>query len=52
MVYEPTLNEPEFFGSEVTCDLAVLKARSDVIMDNRRSDKLADVKGKVYAWIC
>ena len=48
LVYEPTLDEPEFFGSEVTHDLADFKVRSSVIAANRWSDELADVANKVY----
>lgn len=47
-VYEPTLNTPEFFGSEVTHDLEAFKAGCDVIVVNRWSDELADVADKVY----
>ena len=48
VVYEPTLHEPEFFHSKVVNDLAAFKAQSDVIVANRWSDDLADVKEKVY----
>ena len=48
LVYEPTLGEPEFFGSEVTHDLASFQERCDVIVANRWSDELADVSEKVY----
>lgn len=48
IVYEPTLNAPEFFGSEVTHDLAKFKAECDVIVANRWSDDLFDVVDKVY----
>lgn len=48
VVYEPTLDEPEFFGSEVTHDLAGFKERCDLIVANRWSDDLADVSDKVY----
>ena len=48
LVYEPTLDAPEFFGSEVTHDLASFKERAGVIVANRWSDELADVVGKVY----
>lgn len=48
LVYEPTLDAPEFFGSEVTHDLASFKERAGVIVANRWSDELADVAGKVY----
>lgn len=48
LVYEPTLNAPEFFGSEVTHDLEAFKAGCNVIVANRWSDELADVADKVY----
>ncbi|RYN12149.1 UDP-glucose dehydrogenase [Bifidobacterium animalis subsp. animalis] len=49
LVYEPTLDEPEFFGSEVIHDLADFKERSDIIVANRwNEENLADVAGKVY----
>ena len=47
-VYEPTLDAPEFFGSEVTHELEAFKAGCDVIVANRWSDELADVVDKVY----
>ena len=49
VVYEPTLDAPEFFGSEVTHDLDKFKAKCDVIVANRWSDDLADVADKVYS---
>ena len=48
VVYEPTLDDEEFFGSEVTHDLGDFKAECDVIIANRWNDELADVKDKVY----
>lgn len=48
VVYEPTLDAPEFFGSEVTHDLEAFKAGCDVIVANRWSDELTDVADKVY----
>lgn len=48
VVYEPTLDASEFFGSEVTRDLASFKSRCDLIVANRWSEELADVAGKVY----
>ena len=48
VVYEPTLDAPEFFGSEVTHDLEAFKAGCDVIVANRWSDELADVADKVF----
>ncbi|MDR8524412.1 nucleotide sugar dehydrogenase [Shewanella fidelis] len=48
VVFEPVLNEPDFFNSRVIEDLAEFKAMSDVIVSNRMVDELADVAGKVY----
>lgn len=48
VVYEPTLDDSEFFGSEVTHDLAEFKRRCDVIIANRWSEELFDVSDKVY----
>ena len=48
IVYEPELNEPEFFHSRVESDLTAFKAHSDVIIANRISDQLEDVKSKVF----
>lgn len=48
VVYEPTLDAGDFFGSEVTHDLEDFKSRCDVIVANRWSDELADVSAKVY----
>ena len=48
MVYESTLDAPEFFGSEVTHDLLRFKAQCDAIVANRWSDDLTDVADKVY----
>ena len=48
VVYEPTLDAPEFFGSKVTHDLEAFKAGCDVIVANRWSDELVDVADKVY----
>ena len=48
LVYEPSLNAPDFFGSEVTHDLDSFKQRADVIVANRWNSELADVKDKVY----
>ena len=48
VVYEPTLDAPDFFGSEVTHDLENFKVRCGVIVANRWSDDLQDVADKVY----
>ena len=48
IVYEPTLDAADFFGSPVVQDLADFKARADLIVANRHSPELADVADKVY----
>lgn len=48
IVYEPVLEEAEFFKSRVVRDLDAFKRESDVIVANRRTDALADVADKVY----
>jgi UDPglucose 6-dehydrogenase len=48
VVYEPELEEAEFFRSRVIKDLTEFKRLSDVIIANWRSDELADVEDKVY----
>ena len=49
LVYEPTLDDAEFFGSEVTHDLDAFKKRSDIIVANRWNESdLADAADKVY----
>ena len=48
IVYEPTLNEDEFFKSKVINDLEQFKQQSDVIIANRKSQDLSDVEYKIY----
>lgn len=48
VVYEPTLEADEFFGSEVARDLGTFKRDCDVILANRWSEDLADVQEKVF----
>ena len=49
VIYEPTLQEDEFFHSKVIQALDEFKQYSDVIVANRQSDELADVLEKVYS---
>jgi UDPglucose 6-dehydrogenase len=48
IVYEPTLSDDEFFHSRVVNDLTTFKSTCDVIVANRLSEDLTDVKDKVY----
>lgn len=48
VVYEPTLKEEKFFNSRVIRDLEEFKSVSDIIIANRYSEELEDVKHKVY----
>ena len=49
IVYEPALNEPEFFNSKVVNDLAQFKLEADVIVANRITADIQDVAAKVYS---
>lgn len=48
VVYEPALKDERFFNSRVIRDLEVFKSVSDIIIANRYSEELEDVKHKVY----
>ena len=48
VIYEPALDQADWFHSEVIRDLDEFKKRSDVIIANRRTDNLKDVPEKVY----
>lgn len=48
VVYEPVLEEKEFYHSRVIKDLEEFKKISDVIVANRLSEAIMDVKDKVY----
>lgn len=48
VIYEPALNQTEFFYSKVIKDLDEFKRMSDLIITNRMADELMDVKHKVY----
>lgn len=48
VVYEPVLQQEEFFHSKVINDLSVFKQQADVIIANRKTAVLDDVKDIVY----
>ena len=48
IVYEPTLNEKDFFNSKVINNIEEFKKMSDVIVANRINDEIKEVKEKVY----
>jgi len=48
IVYEPALDEPDFFNSRVTQDLEAFKAEADIIVANRVTNEIADVRAKIF----
>ena len=48
VIYEPVIQDSEFFRSKIITDLDDFKAMCDVIVANRLGDEIQDVAGKVY----
>jgi UDPglucose 6-dehydrogenase len=48
IIYEPEIKEVEFFHSKVINDLDEFKKKSDIIVANRMSKDISDLKDKVY----
>lgn len=49
IVYEPVLEDDEFYHSEVVKDLEDFKRRSDIIVANRISEEIRDVEEKTVS---
>lgn len=48
IVYEPALNQAEFYNSRVVNDLESFKREANIIVANRKTEYLSDVLDKVY----
>ncbi|MEW9854606.1 nucleotide sugar dehydrogenase [Novosphingobium sp. M1R2S20] len=48
VIYEPAMQEDEFFGSLVMRDLETFKQDCDVIIANRMTDEIADAPEKIF----
>ena len=48
IIYEPKLNESSFDGMKVINSLSIFKDTSDIIVTNRDSENLQDIKHKVF----
>lgn len=48
VVFEPAMERDDFFGSKVVRDLAAFKADCDLIVANRLTSEIDDVKEKVF----
>jgi len=48
VIYEPVIQDSEFFRSKIITDLDEFKGICDVIVANRLVDEIQDVAGKVY----
>lgn len=48
VIYEPAMDEAEFFGSKVVRDLDSFKRDCDVIIANRMAREIEDVPEKIF----
>lgn len=49
VIYEPSLQEETFFGSKVLENIDEFKNKSEIIVANRRSEGLEDVRAKCFS---
>jgi UDPglucose 6-dehydrogenase len=49
IIYEPQLSEPHFENSAIVNGLDTFKAKSDLIIANRISPEIEDVRAKIYS---
>jgi UDPglucose 6-dehydrogenase len=49
IVYEPSIEDAEFYHSRVVNDLESFKEEADIIVANRITDDIRDVVDKVYS---
>lgn len=49
IVYEPALKESEFFNSRVVNNLSEFKQQADIIVANRITSEIQDVKNEIYS---
>lgn len=48
IIYEPNIQDDSFYDLDVIPDLSEFKDKSDIIITNRMTDDLLDIKEKVY----
>ncbi|HRD34541.1 MAG TPA: nucleotide sugar dehydrogenase [Rhodocyclaceae bacterium] len=48
IIYEPALDEDQFYRSRVVRDLDAFKREADIILANRLTDEIRDVEDRVY----
>ncbi len=49
IIFEPTINEKKFLGYEIISEIEEFKKDSELIIANRTSKKLSDVKEKIFS---
>jgi len=49
IVYEPVLEEEEFYHSRMVNDLGAFKQQADIIVANRIADEIRDVEEKIVS---